>query len=236
MDSRASSQGPDVAVAAMPTRPLVSTFGWEINALIASSPNFHAVERVHFTSPNAKVDVVIPTVERDGTPLIITGWNRHPRWPRSLFHIDWLKKNGDQSESCSSPLPLAHSAIKTPPSETYTTGPISRSPWMTLSKNCAKRPHMLAQMVSHSVSRPRAQSKRRSALPERERLYGKDGDCPAAWTDWLATGAIPDELLFHGSNDFLKYLPDEVGYRPLFPFSPPHQRRPRSRLSCATWA
>lgn len=68
-----------------------------------------------------------------------------------------------------------------------------------------------------------ARSKRPTSLLEHERLYGKDGECPAAWTEWLAqSGAIPDELLFHGSNDFLKFLPDEVCCRPLSPFPPPH--------------
>lgn len=55
-------------------------------------------------------------------------------------------------------------------------------------------------------------------LLEHERLYGKDGDCPAEWTEWLESGAIPDDLLFNGSNDFLKFLPDEVCCRFLFPF------------------
>lgn len=74
-------------------------------------------------------------------------------------------------------------------------------------------------------------------LLEQERLYGKDGDCPAEWTEWLAqSGAIPDSLLFHGSNDFLKFLPEEVCFSPLFPsLPPPNWFRPRSRLSCATW-
>ena len=118
---RALSQGPDVATAAHPgppstpfpsshpqtiptfPRPLISTLGWEIQSILARSPNFRKVNRVHYTSPDAKVENAIPQVERDGNPLIIAGWNRHPRWPKSLFNIDWLRKNGDQSMSCPSP-------------------------------------------------------------------------------------------------------------------------------------
>jgi hypothetical protein len=129
-------------------RPLISTFGWDIKSIIDSSPNFHPVQRVHYTSPNAKVEIVIPEVERDGNPLIINGWNRHPRWPKSLFNIDWLRKNGDQSESCSPLRSFSDSCIKTQPSGMYTTGLISRSLWTTSSKNCAKHHHMQAQMVS----------------------------------------------------------------------------------------
>ncbi|KAI6150523.1 hypothetical protein BKA82DRAFT_122733 [Pisolithus tinctorius] len=46
---------------------------------------------------------------------------------------------------------------------------------------------------------------------EKERLYGKDGDCPAEWTKWLTEGGvIPDEVLFNGSDDFLKFLPESA--------------------------
>ncbi|KAF8559799.1 hypothetical protein OG21DRAFT_1402382 [Imleria badia] len=159
----------------MPPHPLITTLGWEINALVASSPNFHQVERVHFTSPNAKVGVIIPKVERDGIPLIIAGWNRHPRWPKSLFHIDWLRKNGDQN------------------------------PTVRNVHNWADFKISMDEFIKKLRATPAYASP-----DEHERLYGKDGDCPAAWTEWLAQGAIPDELLFHGSNDFLKYLPDEA--------------------------
>lgn len=113
-------------------RPLISTFDWDIKSIIASSPNFHPIQRVHYTSPNARVEIVIPEVERDGNPLILTGWNRHPRWPKSLFNLDWLKKNGDQSEPSSSPQGFSLTPpSKTQPSEMYTTGLISRSLWKT---------------------------------------------------------------------------------------------------------
>ena len=106
-DATASARRPYTPLQPMPqaarSRPLISTLGWDIQSIIASSPNFHHVKRVHYTSPNAKVDIVIPEVERDGNPLVIAGWNRHPMWPKSLFNIDWLKKNGDQSDSYSSP-------------------------------------------------------------------------------------------------------------------------------------
>lgn len=219
-------------------RPLISTEGWDIKSIIASSPNFHPVKRVHYTSPNARVEIVIPEVEGDGNPLIITGWNRHPKWPKSLFNIDWLNKNGDQSEPL--PSPRGFSLIPAPkiqPSEMYTTGLISRLLWTTSSKNCMRARHMQPQMVSLNICNPRTASKRLTSPLEEERLYGKDGDCPTAWTEWLAqSGAIPENLLFHGSNDFLKFLPDEVCCRPTFPFSPPHWFRPRFRLLCATWA
>lgn len=96
---------------------------------------------------------------------------------------------------------------------------------------------MQAQMVSLNICGPCTASKRLTSLLEQERLYGKDGECPAAWTEWLVqSGAIPEDLLFYGSNDYLKFLPDEVCCQPTFSFSPPHQFRPRFRLLCATLA
>lgn len=124
---------------------------------------------------------------------------------------------------------------KIQPFEMYTIGPMSRSLWMILSKNSAKPRHMRVQMESLSIRTSCMVGKRLTFLLEQERLYGKDGDCPAEWTEWLAhSGAIPDDLLFHGSNDFLKFLPNKVYFSPLFPFSS-HRFRPRSRLSCAIW-
>lgn len=177
---RLSSQGPDPVALAHPgpsqrppdtkhepkppsayPRPLISTFGWEAKSIIDSSPNFHAVHRVHYTSPNAKVEIVIPEVERDGKPLIIAGWNRHPKWPKTLFNIDWLKKNGDQSESCLSTRSFSLTlAPKTRPSEMYTTGLISRSLWMTSSKNCVRPRHVQVRMVSLNICSPCTVSKK----------------------------------------------------------------------------
>ncbi|KAF8136605.1 hypothetical protein EV363DRAFT_1158357 [Boletus edulis] len=157
-------------------RPLISTLGWDIKSILASSPNFRSVQRVHYTSPNARVENIIPEVERDGNPLIITGWNRHPRWPKALFNIEWLKKHGDQNPTVRNIYNWADSKIS----------------------------------MDDFIKKLRETSAYASA-DEDERLYGKDIECPPAWTNWLAhSGAIPNDLLFHGSNDFLKFLPDEA--------------------------
>ncbi|EGN93315.1 hypothetical protein SERLA73DRAFT_64406 [Serpula lacrymans var. lacrymans S7.3] len=50
-----------------------------------------------------------------------------------------------------------------------------------------------------------------SHLPEKERLYGKDGECPQEWAEWLSSaGLIPSSLLFNGSDDVLKYMPESA--------------------------
>ncbi|KAG1754589.1 hypothetical protein EDB19DRAFT_665384 [Suillus lakei] len=46
---------------------------------------------------------------------------------------------------------------------------------------------------------------------ETERLYGKDAECPHEWATWLSTSRVlPSDLLPHGTNDYLKYLPSDV--------------------------
>ncbi|KAG1756605.1 uncharacterized protein EDB91DRAFT_1041222 [Suillus paluster] len=46
---------------------------------------------------------------------------------------------------------------------------------------------------------------------ETERLYGKDAECPHEWASWLSTsGVLPSDLLPHRTNDYLKYLPNDV--------------------------
>ncbi|KAF9227649.1 hypothetical protein BS17DRAFT_774094 [Gyrodon lividus] len=153
-------------------RPLVTTLGWDINAIIASSPNFHRMGRVHYSSPAASIG--INEYEKDGVPLIIQGWHRHPRWPKSMFNVEWLQKNGDQNPTVRN----VHN-------------------WTDFKIT-----------IEEFIQKLRNGSPYASA-DEQERLYGKDGECPAAWTEWLTEDhVIPKELLFDGSNDFLKFLPD----------------------------
>ncbi|KAH7912236.1 hypothetical protein BJ138DRAFT_1084054 [Hygrophoropsis aurantiaca] len=48
-----------------------------------------------------------------------------------------------------------------------------------------------------------------SAPDEKERLYGKDGECPQIWRDWLSKGqVIPSRFLFGAEDDLLQHLPD----------------------------
>ncbi|KIJ16915.1 hypothetical protein PAXINDRAFT_74465 [Paxillus involutus ATCC 200175] len=153
-------------------RPLVTTLGWDIKAIVASSPNFHHMRRIHYSAPAARTGIT--EYEKDGIPTIIHGWNRHPRWPKSMFNVEWLKKNGDQNPTVRN----VHD-------------------WTDFKIT-----------IDDFIQKLRKSSLYASA-DEQERLYGKDGECPAAWTEWLTEGhAIPKELLFDGSNDFLKFLPD----------------------------
>ncbi|KAH7929751.1 hypothetical protein BV22DRAFT_107094 [Leucogyrophana mollusca] len=44
---------------------------------------------------------------------------------------------------------------------------------------------------------------------EKERLYGKDGECPQKWKNWLIRDrVIPSRFLFDGEDDFLQHLPE----------------------------
>lgn len=111
--------------------------------------------------------------ETEGIPLIIYGWNRHPRWLQS-FNIDWLRMNGAQDISVRN----VHN-------------------WKDFDIP-------LSDFIERMRSSPVYTS-----TQEPERLYGKDAECPPEWTRWLTDGkVIPDDLLFHGSKDFLKFLPE----------------------------
>ncbi|KAI6045681.1 hypothetical protein EDC04DRAFT_2559045 [Pisolithus marmoratus] len=152
----------------------ITTRGWSLNGLIESSDNFYRMDRIHYSAPSLKASM--SQHEASGTPLIIFGWNRHPHWPKSLFNVEWLRRNGDQNPTVRNVHDWSDFQI-----------PLSDF----IEKMRTSSPHTTAQ--------------------EQERLYGKDGDCPAEWTKWLTDGGvIPDEVLFHGSNDFLKYLPESA--------------------------
>ncbi|KAL4067881.1 hypothetical protein J3A83DRAFT_4096483 [Scleroderma citrinum] len=151
-------------------QPRITTRGWSLNELVESSPNFRRVPRTHYSAPSLKASM--SEHEIDGTPLIIYGWNRHPRWLKT-FDINWLKTNGDQ-------YPVVRNVHN----------------WSDI-----KIP------LSDFIDRIRASPVYASA-EEQERLYGKDSECPAQWTEWLMDGGvIPDDVLFDGPNDFLKFLP-----------------------------
>ncbi|KIJ69258.1 hypothetical protein HYDPIDRAFT_81059, partial [Hydnomerulius pinastri MD-312] len=154
-------------------RPLITTLDWDIKEIIASSPNFYPITRAHYSSRAA--ETCIREYEKTGIPYIINGWRRHPQWPKSMFNVEWLRKNGDQNPTVRN----VHT-------------------WTDF-----KLP------VSEFIEKLR-QSSVYAGDDEQERLYGKDGECPAAWTEWLTGGVIPETLLFDGSNDLLKFLPDTV--------------------------
>ncbi|KAF9246293.1 hypothetical protein BU15DRAFT_40296 [Melanogaster broomeanus] len=75
--------------------PLVTTACWDIKEILARSQNFHPMHRVHYSSPEA--ETFISGYEKSGIPVIVEGWHRHPRWPKSMFNVEWLKQNGDQN-------------------------------------------------------------------------------------------------------------------------------------------
>lgn len=165
---------PQLAMADAVSSPRITTKGWLLNDLVESSPNFHRVDRLHYSAPSLKE--TMSQHEASGTPLIIFGWNRHPLWPKSLFNIEWLRRNGDQYPSVRNVHDWSDFQI-----------PLSDF----IEKMRTTSPHATSQ--------------------EKERLYGKDGDCPDEWTKWLTeSGVIPDEVLFYGSNDFLKFLPESA--------------------------
>jgi len=43
-------------------------------------------------------------------------------------------------------------------------------------------------------------------------MYGKDAECPEKWKQWLKdSGFLPQELMWNGPEDYLRYRPANVG-------------------------
>ncbi|KAI6132110.1 hypothetical protein EDD16DRAFT_1775463 [Pisolithus croceorrhizus] len=124
--------------------PRITTKGWSLNDLVESSSNFHRIDRLHYSAPSLKETM-------------------HPHWPKSLFNIEWLRRNVRQDPSVRNVHDWSDFQI-----------PLS---------------DLIEKMRTTSPY---------ATFQEKERLYGKDGDLVC----------IPDEVLFHGSNDFLKFLPE----------------------------
>ncbi|KAF9052926.1 hypothetical protein BJ165DRAFT_1340122 [Panaeolus papilionaceus] len=71
--------------------PVISTRGWSFDNLLAQSSNFLPVERVSFDS--ADLLTVIRDSEKNGTPLVIQGFHRHIKWPKSMFTLENFSGN-----------------------------------------------------------------------------------------------------------------------------------------------
>ena len=73
----------------------VTTKGWTLQALLDSSQNFTEVKRVSAAAPPDEILKAISQSEKEGIPLIISGFHELESWPKdNLFSADWLVEHG----------------------------------------------------------------------------------------------------------------------------------------------
>lgn len=75
-----------------PPKCRISTSGWTLQNLIKSGRRFQPVLRISASSK--KMQAKVEEFEKNGIPVIIEDWNKHPNWPKDMFHIDEFSTNG----------------------------------------------------------------------------------------------------------------------------------------------
>ena len=85
-----------VAVERSRSKCSVSSKDWTIDGLIKRGPRFQKVPRVSALMSSKQLLAAIEHHECSGTPLIIEGWHKHPKWPKKQFTVDWLREHGRQ--------------------------------------------------------------------------------------------------------------------------------------------
>lgn len=84
--------GPPPQLAAVNQPHKIQAKDWSLEHLL-SNTNFRSVRRVSALLPTSRLLHELESHERDGLPLIIEGWHKHPQWPKDLFDMEWLLKH-----------------------------------------------------------------------------------------------------------------------------------------------
>ena len=67
-----------------------------MEALARRGRRFKLIQRVNvIASSEEQVASAIQQHERFGEPLILEKMHKHSKWLGGVFHVDWLRKNGE---------------------------------------------------------------------------------------------------------------------------------------------
>ena len=77
---------------------------WTFDKILARGIRFRKVSRVSALDTQAMLRA-IDSHERNGSPLIIEDWHKHPEWNSDLFGMEWLLRNKGK-QGARAPLPL----------------------------------------------------------------------------------------------------------------------------------
>ncbi|KAF8911972.1 hypothetical protein CPB84DRAFT_1700931, partial [Gymnopilus junonius] len=88
----------DATTSSGSARPIAmtSTIGWTLDALLGHSPNFIATKRISAASED--LAKILQDYERRGEPLVVEGYQSHPKWPRELFTMENFIKDAVSNE------------------------------------------------------------------------------------------------------------------------------------------
>ena len=76
----------------------ISSSQWSLEGLFKRSRRFKQIRRISALLPEPQLLRIFEEHETSGLPLIIEGWDKHTRWPKDLFNVDWLLEHcGDHS-------------------------------------------------------------------------------------------------------------------------------------------
>ena len=77
----------------------ISSKCWTFEHLHKQGRRFKPVKRISALIPEEVLLHRLAEYERDGEPLIIENWHKHPKWPKELFDVDRLVRTyGHHSE------------------------------------------------------------------------------------------------------------------------------------------
>ena len=173
------------------------------------------VPRVSAVEDAARLEEIIKNHEVSGIPLIIEDWEKTLCWPGDdLFGVDWLLKNGDESESmessmlfcvCLNNVTAFIPVIAVRDCVTRRDKELPFKEFVEKSRTISEYAEEGGAAIYNFVLRFTF-----NFSSENERLYGKDAVCPQKWHEWLMDSAIPDILKPGGPEDILGLLPEPV--------------------------
>ncbi|KAI8998664.1 hypothetical protein BD414DRAFT_453628, partial [Trametes punicea] len=70
--------------------PRITAKDWSVPDLCNRYEKFKEVRRVSALSARAELAKVLEEYEKDGFPLIIEDWHKHPKWRHDIFSLEWL--------------------------------------------------------------------------------------------------------------------------------------------------
>ncbi|KAG0007069.1 hypothetical protein BGZ65_009841 [Modicella reniformis] len=148
------------------------------NRIISLGFPFIPTKRVDINQEGVDLwNEVETTCVKDGTPVILEGYHKHPKWDHKLFTFPYIEaKHGDSGEDL-----RAAEDVK-----------------MTM-KNYVHRVHASSLDGATTEQRPARIKNTRSH--SQQLLYAKDVTCPHEWRTFLMDGILPPFLGYMGSND-----------------------------------